>query len=283
MQIHIGSFAPWRPAINYEQRQCRGLPQAFSPWPSLLWPQHASPFRAAGCTPQNGCRANKAEICTRMTLPLAAFLPRGTPACRWANNIDVCGRRPPPPKRAARSDHSITSFTSQPMTFYRATPPRSFRFHIKDVASTTFVAAMIFVTGCNTDLNPEICGTGDVYACARLQTIVSADSVTLPPSHLVSLKVAAARTNATWESENSAVPTVGASQVNLYFHAPLTPTSVDTITVWVVAQLIELPIPPVPNVPSRTVAVDSVRHLLRFARSGARIVPDTVHLRLRKP
>lgn len=182
--------------------------------------------------------------------------------------------------RKTRTDFLVHVITGNPMKNHRAMQlrsvlPNSLKF-------TALFAGMSLVNGCNEKLDPNICASGEVYACAQLQTLILADSIALPPSHMVSVRVSAARTDATWGGEISPVPTVGPSQVNLYFHTPLTPTTVDTVTVWIVAQLIELPIPASPNVPFKTIAIDSTKHVLRVARSGARIAPDSVQLRLRK-
>jgi|GEM_PF-2095087 len=59
--------------------------------------------------------------------------------------------------------------------------------------------------------------------------------------------------------------------------APL-PHRVDTVSVWVVAQLRDLTQSSAPMV-----AIDSVRHLLRFAPVGALATVDTVSLQLKRP
>ncbi|MEO7996929.1 MAG: hypothetical protein ABI852_05765 [Gemmatimonadaceae bacterium] len=165
------------------------------------------------------------------------------------------------------------------MKIHRATLLRSIRLHC--LALATSVAGVSLMAGCS-ELDPDICGSDSVYACAQLQTFIQADSIMLPPSHMVGVKITPARTDASWDGTVAPVPTIGSSQVNFYFHLPLTPTSDDTVTVWIVAQLLELPIPPSTDVPFKTVAVDSIKHVLRVARRGARIVPDTIQLRLRK-
>lgn len=167
-----------------------------------------------------------------------------------------------------------------PMKKYRAMQLRFLPGNVFTFAA--LFACVTLAAGCTDKIDPNICGGDQVYGCALLQTLVSADSVSLPPSHMVSIRVSPARADATWSGDVSQQPTVGNSLINLYLRTPLTPTSVDTVSVWIVAGLLELPIPPSPGVPFKTIASDSTKHVLRVSKSGGLIVPQTVQLRLRK-
>ncbi|HVE79645.1 MAG TPA: hypothetical protein VNA89_12310, partial [Gemmatimonadaceae bacterium] len=64
---------------------------------------------------------------------------------------------------------------------------------------------------------------------------------------------------------------------------PLQPAPADTLSVWVVARLLDTSGPPVAYEPLPTFAVDSALRRLRFAPVGARAPVDTVQLTLRRP
>ena len=169
------------------------------------------------------------------------------------------------------------------MNHHVTAPLRGSRFRLNRLAGAAALSAATVLSACTDDVDPNICSGNWFLGCARIHTVISVDGVALPPSHLVSVELVPARNNSPWPGKRSTLETVGSSDFNVYFAEEPTPLTTDTVSMWVVGRLLELPIPPVPNVPFKTVAVDSVLHVLKVSRLRERILPGSVQLRLHKP
>lgn len=120
------------------------------------------------------------------------------------------------------------------------------------------------------------------YGCARVLALVEGPPAPWPASYRVDVRATPRSTTGGVETVGAARPGVGPVPLELtrFFRLP---TADDTLSVWVVARLLEDPRPVVVGVPLPVFAADSVLRLIRFTPVGSVPSVDTVHLTLRRP
>ncbi|CAA9358735.1 MAG: hypothetical protein AVDCRST_MAG68-4226 [uncultured Gemmatimonadetes bacterium] len=118
------------------------------------------------------------------------------------------------------------------------------------------------------------------HGCARVLAVFEAPPQ-LPASYRYHVRAVPARGPSRDPLAAAVTPAPGEVPLNITLWTRL-PGSVDTLSVWVVAQLLEDP-GPASSAPPTTFAADSVLRVVRFAPIGEVPKTDTVRLTLRRP
>lgn len=120
------------------------------------------------------------------------------------------------------------------------------------------------------------------YGCARIVAVATLPSAPWPVSYRYDVKVMSANPMivTTAYYPGSVVRDTVALTLTRYSSPP--PGAGDTMSVWVVAKLLDQT-HPVASVPLPVFASDSVLYLAHFAPVGSAPVPDTVRLTLTRP
>jgi hypothetical protein len=124
------------------------------------------------------------------------------------------------------------------------------------------------------------------HGCARVLALVEGPPLPWPASYRFDVHATPARPVRWVEPALATTPGVGPVPLQLTrWEAPPSGvgTAADTLSVWVVARLLEDPRPIQVGVPLPTFAADSVLRVVRFADVGSVPPVDTVRLTLRRP
>jgi hypothetical protein len=113
--------------------------------------------------------------------------------------------------------------------------------------------------------------------------IVEGPPAPWPPSYRFDVRAVPAVPDANAILGSAIAEPLDAGPVPLQLTLWIRPAIGDTLSVWVVARLLEDPRPIVVGVPLPTFAVDSALRVVRFAPVGAVPPVDTVRLVLRRP
>ena len=126
------------------------------------------------------------------------------------------------------------------------------------------------------------------YGCAVVVARPDAPALPWPAVHRIELTARPARENSgvgptgSPESPLNAAP-LGPMSVRVTAWSRPMPIGADTLSMWVVARMIDMSPPIVAGRTLPTFAADSVLRLVRFVPAGERYAPDTVRLALRPP
>lgn len=152
------------------------------------------------------------------------------------------------------------------------------------VAVLAGAAACRFITGDEDEDNsicPQTYEFGN-FGCARMVVVVEGPPTPWPSLYRFDVRAIPLRTNAGFEYGFAPSDSVGSIplQVTRWDRGAQAPD--DTVTVWVVARMLDDGYAIQTGRPIPTVAADSALHVLTFAAVGARPPVDTIRLVLRK-
>jgi hypothetical protein len=120
------------------------------------------------------------------------------------------------------------------------------------------------------------------FGCARIVAVATLPPAPWPESYRYDVKVKSADPmlgSMAYYPGSTARDTIA---LTLTRFSPPAPAAGDTMSVWVVAKLLDQT-NPIANEPLPVFAADSALRLVHFAAVGSTPVPDTVHLTLSRP
>lgn len=121
------------------------------------------------------------------------------------------------------------------------------------------------------------------YGCARVVAAIDGPPSPWPTSYRLDVRAVPARVSSGASVAVAPQPSLGAVPLRLTLRGPPSQAVGDTLSVWVVARMLEDPWPPVVGVPLPVFAADSVLRVVRWAPVGGVPQVDTVRLVLRRP
>ena len=119
------------------------------------------------------------------------------------------------------------------------------------------------------------------FGCARIVALVEGPPTPWPARYRFDVRAVPARSSSGATVTIAPEPGVGPVPLQLTLWGGPASAEGDTLSVWIVARLLEDPAPPVVGVPLRTFAADSTLRVIRFAKVGAVPPVDSVPLLLR--
>lgn len=162
--------------------------------------------------------------------------------------------------------------------------PKVIRNSLSLVAVVALVSACRMATSSDdqdSTLCPQTFEFGN-YGCARVTVLVEGPPKPWPEFYRFDIRAAAARKDAGFDSSGPAAsPNIGSVRLQLTRWSPGPAGTGDTVTVWIVARMLDDVRPIVVGVPLPTFAADSISHVLTFASVGSSPKADTVRLILR--
>jgi hypothetical protein len=119
------------------------------------------------------------------------------------------------------------------------------------------------------------------YGCARVLAVVQAPPQPWPANYRYDVRVTPARPQSGFEIAFANPPAFGPAALTAIRWVPPVPRGTDTVSVWVVARMLDDVRPIVLGRPLPVFAADSTLRLARFVAVGAVAAIDTVALELR--
>lgn len=121
------------------------------------------------------------------------------------------------------------------------------------------------------------------YGCTRVVTLVDGpDPLTWPAGARIDIRAYPARPNSGQGTSVSRSPWLVSAQIEITAsQSPVMPAG-DTLSMWVIARIIDDPRPILPGVELNLYAVDSAKRVVTFVKQGELRHVDTVRLSMKK-
>ena len=121
------------------------------------------------------------------------------------------------------------------------------------------------------------------YGCARVVALIDGPPRPWPDPYRFEARLTPARPSPAGSATSPTSTFASTVPLQYTLWSPLAPAGTDTLSVWVVARMLEDPQPAVVGVPLPLFAADSVLRVLRFAPVGSVPPTDSARLTLRRP
>ncbi len=163
-------------------------------------------------------------------------------------------------------------------------------FRLQTVSQVALAAITLSVSGCRSPTDgrrPESQACPQSYefgnfGCARVVAIVEGPARPWPASYRFEVRAVPVRAEGIG-ARAALEPGVGPILLQLTIWDRAGIGTNDTVSAWVVARMVEEPVPFIASAPMPTFAADSVLRVLRFTKVGAVPAVDSVRLILRRP
>lgn len=133
----------------------------------------------------------------------------------------------------------------------------------------------------------DVCPTSSVstYGCGQVVALVDGpDPLTWPKGSRIDIRAIPARVGSGQSESVSTLPWLVSAQIDIRAgQNPVYPVGADTLSMWIVARIIDDPRPILPGVKLNLFAVDSGIKVVTYVKQNQRLHSDTIRLSLKKP
>jgi hypothetical protein len=149
----------------------------------------------------------------------------------------------------------------------------------------------VFAVGCDASIgsvppSDEVCPTSSVstYGCGRVVALVDGpDPLTWPKGSRIDIRAVPARVGSGQGEYASRLPWLVSAQIDITAgQNPVYPVGSDTLSMWIVARIIDDPRPILPGVKLNLFAVDSAIKVVTYVKQNHRLRTDTIRLSMKK-